>query len=184
MLSEKDEVPVSIFASRHDASKTGNLFRSFLRHSTQETNMTDIVSIRHGDELLAIIIPAAYHADGIQFFTPGTFSQQLGYMSHPAGYEILPHDHNPVPRTVEWTQEVLFVRSGKVRMDIYAPGSRVYLESRKLLPGDIVLLAHGGHGFVMLEPSEMIEVKQGPYAAEQDKERFSSVSENCIIIRD
>ncbi len=36
----------------------------------------------------------------------------------------------------------------------------------------------------MLEPSEMIEVKQGPYAAEQDKERFSSVSENCIIIRD
>ena len=93
--------------------------------------MTDIVSIRHGDELLAIIIPAAYHADGIQFFTPGTFSQQLGYMSHPAGYEILPHDHNPVPRTVEWTQEVLFVRSGKIRMDIYAPGSRVYLESRK-----------------------------------------------------
>ena len=59
MLSEKDEVPVSIFASRHDASKTGNLFRSFLRHSTQETNMTDIVSIRHGDELLAIIIPGS-----------------------------------------------------------------------------------------------------------------------------
>ena len=69
-------------------------------------------------------------------------------------------------------------------MDIYAPGSRVYLESRELLPGDIVRLAHGGHGFIMLESSEMIEVKQGPYAAEQDKERFSSVSEDCIIIRD
>ena len=35
--------------------------------------MADIVSIRHNDELLALIIPAAYRADGIQFFTPGTF---------------------------------------------------------------------------------------------------------------
>ncbi len=147
-------------------------------------DMTDIVSIRHEDELLAIIIPAAYCSDGIQFFTPGTFSQQLGYMHHKSGHEILPHDHNPVPRTVEWTQEVLFIRSGKVRMDIYAPGSRAYLESRVLLPGDVVLLAHGGHGFVMLEPSEMIEVKQGPYAGDQDKERFSAVSEDRIIIRD
>ncbi len=60
-------------------------------------------------------------------------------------------------------------------MDIYAPGSRAYLESRILRPEDVVLLAHGGHGFSMLEPSEMIEVKQGPYAGEQDKERFASI---------
>lgn len=149
----------------------------------QGSTMADIVSIRHNDELLALIIPAAYRADGIQFFTPGTFSQQLGYMNHPQGHEILPHDHNPVPRTVEWTQEVLFVRSGKVRMDIYAPGSRTYLESRILRPGDVVLLAHGGHGFSMLEPSEMIEVKQGPYAGEQDKERFASVPAGQIRIQ-
>ena len=142
----------------------------------------EIIRIHYGETLLAIIIPSGYRANGIDFFTPGSFSQQLGYMCHPAGHEILPHDHNPVPRTVEWTQEVLLVRSGKVRLDIYAPGSRAYLESRVLLPGDVVLLAHGGHGFTMLEPSELIEAKQGPYAGAQDKERFVPAAAESIRI--
>lgn len=41
-----------------------------------------------------------------------------------------------------------------------------------LAQGDVILLAAGGHGFTMLEPTEMIEVKQGPYAGERDKTRF------------
>lgn len=147
------------------------------------TRPCEIIYIRHDGILLAVIVPAAYTREGIHFFTPETFSQQLGYMRHPTGHKIQPHDHNPVSRTIEWTQEVLFVRSGKVRMDIYAPGDRTYLESRILLPGDVVLLAHGGHGFVMLEPSEMIEVKQGPYAGEQDKERFAPVLEKDVFIK-
>ena len=47
-----------------------------------------------------------------------------------------------------------------------------YIESRILLSGDVILLSKGGHGFLMLEDTEMIEVKQGPYAGDQDKERF------------
>ena len=46
------------------------------------------------------------------------------------------------------------------------------IESRILEQGDIILLAYGGHGFEMLEPTEIIEVKQGPYAGENDKSRF------------
>ena len=69
-------------------------------------------------------------------------------------------------------------------MDIYAPGSRAYLESRILRPGDVVLLGHGGHGFSMLEPSEMIEVKQGPYAGEQDKERFASIPADQLRVQE
>jgi mannose-6-phosphate isomerase-like protein (cupin superfamily) len=34
------------------------------------------------------------------------------------------------------------------------------------------LLVKGGHGFEVLEELEMIEVKQGPYAGDQDKTRF------------
>ncbi len=128
----------------------------------------------HG-QTLAIILPASFSQDGIHFLTPDTFSQQLGYMKRPQGYEIAPHDHNPVPRTIEWTQEVLFIRSGKVRLDLYAPGTREYLESYILSSGDVVLLAHGGHGLTMLEQSEIIEVKQGPYAGEADKTRFAAV---------
>jgi hypothetical protein len=36
----------------------------------------------------------------------------------------------------------------------------------------VVLLAYGGHGFEMIEESEIIEVKQGQYAGEMDKVRF------------
>ena len=137
----------------------------------------------HNNQILAIIIKQNYSVSGISFLTPDTFSQQLGYMKRPKSYAIPPHDHNPVPRTIEWTQEVLLIKSGKVRLDLYTPESREYLESRILETGDVALLAHGGHGLVMLEESEIIEVKQGPYAGETDKERFSQVAEDMIIIK-
>jgi mannose-6-phosphate isomerase-like protein (cupin superfamily) len=125
----------------------------------------------HSNNLLAIILRADYEREGIFFFTPDDFSQQLAYMNRPEGYRINPHVHNPVSREVHFTQEVLFIRRGKVKIDFYAH-SREYLESKVLSTGDVVLLAAGGHGLTMLEPTEMIEVKQGPYVGEQDKTRF------------
>jgi len=130
-----------------------------------------IEPIHHNNQMLALILRVGYHAEGIQFFTPNDFSQQLGYMNRPAGYVITPHVHNPVPREVHYTNEVLFIKSGRVRVDFYS-NEQEYLESAILETGDVILLTVGGHGFEMLEPSEMIEVKQGPYAGEGDKTRF------------
>ncbi len=131
-------------------------------------------SIKLGEITLAVILRANYQAEGIQFFTPNHFSQQLGYMKRPRGYVIPPHVHNPVAREVQFTKEVLFIRTGRVRVDFYDDDQN-YLESRVLDQGDVVLLAFGGHGFEMLETSEIIEVKQGPYAGESDKTRFSPI---------
>jgi hypothetical protein len=135
----------------------------------------------NSDKELAVIIRHSFHADGIRFFTPSTYSQQLGYMNRPDGYVIPPHVHNPVIREVQYTKEVLFIKSGKVRADFYDDDQN-YLESHILYQGDVILLAFGGHGFEMLEPSEMIEVKQGPYAGDGDKTRFESVSKEKIKI--
>jgi mannose-6-phosphate isomerase-like protein (cupin superfamily) len=133
-----------------------------------------IERIMHGATVLALILRASHRADGIQFFTPDEFSQQLAYMNRPKGYVIPPHVHNPVSREVHFTKEVLFIKSGRVRIDFYDDRQH-YLESRVVGQGDVVLLAHGGHGFEMLDASEMIEVKQGPYAGESDKTRFQGV---------
>lgn len=141
-----------------------------------------ITKIIHNDKILGIIIPTEYNKDGIDFFTPDDFSQQLGYMNRPKDYVIPPHVHNLVERKVDLTQEVLFIKSGKVRVDFY-DAERNYIESHILQKGDIVLLAHGGHGFKMLEPTEMIEVKQGPYCGEMDKTRFDAVSDSNVIIK-
>jgi hypothetical protein len=135
--------------------------------------------IRNAGQLLAIILASRYHSEEIKFFTPDNFSQQLGYMNRPAGYQIPPHVHNPVKRAVEFTQEVLFIKTGKLRVDFYSD-KQVYLESRVLQAGDVVLLAFGGHGFEILEQCEIIEVKQGPYAGEGDKTRFASVSNDLL----
>lgn len=132
-----------------------------------------IENIKHNDELLAIIIYNSFDKPGIHFFTPNELSQQLAYMHHPAGKIIEPHVHNPVPREVHYTQEVLFIKRGKIRVDFYDTAQN-YLESRTLSTGDVILLATGGHGFEILEEIEMIEVKQGPYAGEVDKTRFIS----------
>jgi len=128
--------------------------------------------INHNGVMLAIIIRADFHAPGIHFFTPNEFSQQLGYMNRPKGYIIPPHVHNPVAREVHFTKEVLLIKSGRVRVDFY-DDDQIYLESRVLRQGDVVLLAFGGHGFEMLEASEIVEIKQGPYAGDADKTRFS-----------
>lgn len=120
---------------------------------------------------LALVIRRSFKKDGIEFFTPGTFSQQLGYMNRPTGYVIPPHVHNPIARQIEFTKEVLFIKTGRVRVDFYSEDQQ-YLESTTLEAGDVILLARGGHGFEMLEPTEMIEVKQGPYAGDADKTRF------------
>ena len=136
--------------------------------------------IIHNDKILAVIIKANYQKEGIAFFTPDSFSQQLGYMNRPEGYVIPPHVHNVVERKVDLTQEVLYVKSGKVRVDFY-DDVRIYLESRIISTGDVILLAHGGHGFKMLEQSEMIEVKQGPFCGEMDKVRFESANDDEIV---
>jgi hypothetical protein len=131
-----------------------------------------VEEVKHGDQILAIIIRANYKKEGISFFTPGEFSQQLGYMNRPKGYIIEPHVHNIVERKVTLTQEVLYIKSGIVKINFYNDEQQ-YLEFKILEQGDVILLAAGGHGFEMLEDAEMIEIKQGPYCGDEDKVRFT-----------
>lgn len=138
-----------------------------------------ITRIDCNGELLALIVPSGFDKPGIHFFTPDDFSQQLAYMHHPAGKLIPPHVHNPVARQVHYTLEVLFIKRGRLRVDFY-DSNRNYLESRILNAGDVILLASGGHGFEALDDLEMIEVKQGPYAGEQDKTRFTGITREQV----
>jgi hypothetical protein len=134
-----------------------------------------IEQIASHDQLLALIISHRFNKPGIHFFTPDELSQQLAYMHHPTGKIIPPHVHNPVPRQVTYTQEVLFIKAGKLRVDFYTDQQQ-YLESRILEAGDTILLVTGGHGFEVLEEVEMIEVKQGPYVGDLDKTRFQGIT--------
>ena len=140
-----------------------------------------IEKVQKDKKIYAIIIRANYSNEGIEFFTPDEFSQQLAYMKRPKGYNISPHLHLNTNKNIQNTQEVLLIRSGKVRVDFYED-NKEYFTSKILIKGDVILLAFGGHGFEVLEESEIIEVKQGPYAENKDKERFENITKDKINI--
>ena len=153
---------------------------SFQKETNYKNSSNQLLeNVFEGEKLLAIILRTTFKKEGIDFFTPPDFSQQLGYMNRPKGYKIQPHIHQKIERKIQFTQEVLFIKKGLVRVDFYK-SDKTYLISKLLKQGDVILLSSGGHGFEMLENSEIIEVKQGPFAGNIDKTRFEFVSEKEI----
>lgn len=121
--------------------------------------------------LFAIIVRENFHTDGVFFFTDGSSSLEMGYMSHPAGYKIIPHKHPPYLRQTETTQEVLFLKSGRLKVNFFS-NFDIYVGNAELNRGDWIILLNGGHGFEAIEPSVLFEIKNGPYAFDKDKVRF------------
>jgi hypothetical protein len=136
-----------------------------------------IEEIRDKDTIFAIVIRSYFKKDGIEFFTPNGFSQQLGYMNRPKGYAVEPHSHRKVERRVARTQEVLHIKSGKVKITIF-DNNHDFFKECIVEKGDTILLANGGHALEMLEDSELIEIKQGPYGGDDDKVRFTIAKTN------
>ncbi len=130
-----------------------------------------IEKVIHNNTVIALIIYKEYDQQGIQFLSPNEYSLQLGYMTRPKGHKVVPHTHHAVHRNTIGTQEVLFIKKGKIRIDFYS-FEQEYLESRKLSAGDIILLAGAGHGIEVLNEASIIEVKNGPYIKGADKGRF------------
>ncbi len=147
------------------------VFLSMAIGMSRQVESRDTIQITHKGEVLAMILPSSFSRPGVSFFTPNEFSQQLAYISHSAGHTIQPHLHNPVHREVHYTNEVLFLRRGTLRVDFYSE-DREYLKSALLEAGDVILLIKGGHGFEVLDDIEMVEVKQGPYTGDRDKTRL------------
>ncbi|MDA9300070.1 hypothetical protein N9Q00_00425 [Amylibacter sp.] len=121
--------------------------------------------------LNALLLHKDFEKKGIDFFTNDEHQMQLGYMKREKGYKIEPHIHNPITRTINTSCECLFIKTGRVKIYFYDL-SKKPICSEVVSAGDTVLLLSGGHGFLMVEPSEIIEVKQGPYVEQMDKVRF------------
>lgn len=128
--------------------------------------------IKDGKDVIAVIIPAGYCPDKTDFITPPDYKQQIGFIMYKSGESIVPHKHIPMKRSLVGTSEVLLLKSGKVEVDLYSKDKRL-VATRVLTQGDIILLVSGGHGFRMMKDTVMVEVKQGPYIGEEEKERFN-----------
>jgi len=129
--------------------------------------------ITDGDLTLAIIIREADWEGGLHFVSSNEDYQQVGIWEYSKGQKLAPHIHLTQPRQVLHTQEVIFIKDGQIRADIYTE-KKEFLKSVKLEKGDTIILLNGGHGYEILEDdTKVLEVKNGPYVgAERDREKI------------
>ena len=134
--------------------------------------MNPIERLTQGKRLLAIIVRAEYLPAATAFLTSPELEQQLGFVVHPAGERIPSHMHRPEERHLTGTSEVLVVVKGQCEIDLFND-DQALVATRQLKPGDVILLASGGHGFRMLEDTVLLEIKQGPYMGQDEKDIFA-----------
>jgi hypothetical protein len=133
--------------------------------------VTDVEAISAHGRLLAYVIRASYNPSQTTFPTPPELNLQVGLIVYPEGGEVPRHSHRPIERHLVGTAEVIVVRDGGCALDVYDDGGEL-VATRELSTGDVMLMVGGGHGFRMLEPTVLLEVKQGPYTGIDEKERF------------
>ena len=139
--------------------------------------------IIHKKKLYALIIKEAHQKKrGISFFTGNDSNQQIGFMNHPKNYLIKPHKHLKRETKIFVTSEVIILQKGKLRVDFYDTNKK-YLFSVIVKKNQIIMLVHGGHGFKVLEPVKMLEIKQGPFVNNKDKIKFDKIDEKEIKIK-
>jgi len=81
--------------------------------------MEKIEKITDAGEILAVIVRKDSSLEGVNFFTPQDFSQQLGLLVHEKGKKIKAHRHKRIKREIALTQEVLVILEGKVKIELY-----------------------------------------------------------------
>lgn len=127
------------------------------------------------DTLLAIVVRSDFRGGQYNFMTPDDFPMQLGVNFYAAGQRIQPHLHVETPRAVNDQQELIVMKRGRAMLHLYTEARELAFDV-ELRSGDCVLLAHGGHGFDVLEETQLIEAKQGPYLGVGEKIKFDPPS--------
>ncbi len=110
-------------------------------------------------------------ADGPRFVSRQTDEFQFGVIARPAGHSVPAHTHPRVPHTVNGVSEFLFVEHGKMEFTVYDDEWNV-IGTDTVQTGDFLIFYRGGHSMNMLEPTRLVEVKQGPYPGDSAAKNF------------
>ena len=130
-----------------------------------------IIEIRNKNILYALIIKKKrrFIKNGVDFVSKNRDLLQLGFISHKKNHHIKSHIHLKKPRIINYCTEVLLIEKGKVKIKFFDNNLSDIKKDKVLTKGDIIILFQGGHGFKILEKTNIIEIKQGPYVEGKDK---------------
>jgi hypothetical protein len=132
--------------------------------------VTKICSI-DGQVIAIIAPPNSLNKDGTYFLTDEQLSIQLAVINRSAGLKDARHFHPQFERVIKETIECLIIVGGKIKITFYDQVNQ-YINDYCGQEGDVILFVSGGHSIEYLEPSKLIEIRQGPYNRQMDKVRF------------
>jgi hypothetical protein len=126
-----------------------------------------------GNLLLVFVIRGSDWGEGLHFASSKDDFQQVGMWNYSKGWKSKPHLHLFKRREVLRTQEVLFIKEGKLKADIYTEKGNL-VQTLNLVKGDTIVLLNGGHAYETLENNtQVLEIKNGPYlGADEDRKQF------------
>lgn len=133
--------------------------------------------IEHDGEQYALVVKSSYKPNELDFLTQDSDLFQAGFISREAGYVVNKHSHNAFNTTIDYVSEFIFVRSGKIRVDMFSAPDNL-IESIELETGDFILHKKGIHEVIFLEDSQVLEIKQGPYMGLSSKTFYEKVENN------
>lgn len=136
--------------------------------SVSENNVTKYECCRN---CIAIIVRVnLLEPKGVHFISSIEDLFQVGIMQRDQKSPVQQHTHNKIKREMDRTSEFVYIIEGscKVRFSCNCNPSAFTFED--LNSGDAIIFhGLGVHGIDFTESTKLIEVKQGPYIANQDK---------------
>jgi len=103
-----------------------------------------------------------------QFITNDCDFLQVGAFKYDKPHDVKKHRHNEIARTVNRTQELIYILTGTLTANIFDDGDN-FLISLSLTQGNGLLILSGWHDFLVSKECNFFEVKVGPYLGNSDK---------------
>lgn len=136
---------------------------------------TVVEVIESGGTRFAEVIWANTRVAHTTFCSPPASSFQFGLLAHAAGFVEPPHIHKPLRREIVDLQQMFVVQRGSVAVAFYFPEGRLFREV-VLRAGDAIVLVDGAHAIRVLEDTQCVSVKQGPFLGDENDKVFVEVA--------
>lgn len=121
--------------------------------------------IIHNNVLVAVRIKK--FESGITPISDSGEPLQILIHSREKGSHTKAHIHKATKRITQSLQECLVILKGKIKVDFYTPDKKIF-KSIEASKGEVIVFVSGGHAVHVLENSEIVEVKNGPFIEDRD----------------
>lgn len=120
-------------------------------------------SVKDGEVLIAKIYRNSDWLENLNFYTTDADFVQVSTWNYNQGKHLKAHGHKITERKSNRTQEVIFVKSGKLKAVFYSENNEIIYEII-METGDFAIIFAGGHSYDILDDkTQILEIKNGPY---------------------